>query len=218
MSIDQSISAVDSAALFEKSISDHWRLFQAEGIILILLGLTAIIISPLLTAHAATIVLGWLFLIGGATGLLSAFETQQAPGFGWSLLSAVAAMLAGGVLLWNPWQGSPTLSYVLIAFFNVDGILLMMLALQLRLEATPGWLWIMISGALDVVLAAIIIAGATGTVAWTMGLLVGIDLVWGGVSLIIMAHAARDAADLIRPVITREGVRRAQQPAHCFPP
>ena len=102
--------------------------------------------------------------------------------------------LAGGVLLWNPWQGLATLTYVLIAFFIIDGILIIILALQHRRELSGRWEWMMIGGVMDLVLAAIIISGLPGTLAWALGLLVGIDLVWGGISLIGMAVAARDPA------------------------
>jgi uncharacterized membrane protein HdeD (DUF308 family) len=192
MSTDKPISAADFAAVVKKSISDHWRLFLAEGIVLVLLGLAAIIIPPL-AGLATTIILGWLFLIGGAVGLVATFGAHQAPGFAWSLFSAIVAVLAGGVLLWNPWQGLATLTYVLIAFFIVDGILIIILALQHRRELTGRWEWMMIGGVMDLVLAAIIISGLPGTLAWALGLLVGIDLVWGGVSLIGMALTARNA-------------------------
>jgi uncharacterized membrane protein HdeD (DUF308 family) len=182
----------DLVTALKKSVHEHWRLFLAEGIVLIVLGLAAIIIPPL-AGLATTIFLGWLFLIGGAVGLVATFGAHQAPGFGWSLLSAIVALLAGIVLLWNPWQGLATLTFVLIAFFIIDGILVIILALQHRRELIGRWEWMMLGGVMDLVLAAIIISGLPGTLAWALGLLVGIDLVWGGVSLIAMALEARSA-------------------------
>lgn len=190
MSIDTPKSAAELAAAFKKSIAGHWRLFLAEGVVLIVLGLAAIIIPPL-AGLATTIIIGWLFLIGGSVGLVASFGAHQAPGFGWSLFSAIVALLAGFVLLWNPWQGLATLTYVLIAFFIIDGILIIVLALEHRRELTGRWEWMMIGGVMDLVLAAIIISGLPGTLAWALGLLVGIDLVWGGISLIGMALSAR---------------------------
>jgi uncharacterized membrane protein HdeD (DUF308 family) len=190
MSIDQPASAAELEAAIKKSLAEHWRLFLAEGIVLVVLGVAAIIIPPL-AGLATTIILGWLFLIGGTVGLVATFGAHQAPGYGWSLLSAVVAVLAGIVLLWNPWQGLATLTYVLIAFFLIDGILIIVLALQHRRELTGRWEWMMIGGIMDLVLALIIISGLPGTLAWALGLLVGVDLVWGGMSLIAMALAAR---------------------------
>jgi uncharacterized membrane protein HdeD (DUF308 family) len=194
MSINDPTGGAGLAAAFKKSISDHWRLFLAEGVVLVLLGLAAIVIPPL-AGLATTIILGWLFLIGGAVGLVSTFGAHQAPGFGWSLLSAIVAVLAGIVLLWNPWQGLATLTFVLIAFFIIDGVVIIILALQHRRELTGRWELMMFGGVMDLVLAAIIISGLPGTLAWALGLLVGIDLVWGGISLIAMALTARRLAE-----------------------
>jgi uncharacterized membrane protein HdeD (DUF308 family) len=193
MSTDQPTSPAALAAALTKSLGEHWRLFLAEGVVLVLLGLAAIVIPPI-AGLATTIIIGWLFLIGGAVGLVATFGAHRAPGFGWSLFSAIAALLAGIVLLWNPWQGLATLTYVLIAFFLIDGILIIVLALQHRRELTGRWEWMMIGGIMDLVLALIIISGLPGTLAWALGLLVGIDLVWGGMSLIAMALAARNAS------------------------
>jgi len=193
MTTNDPTSTADLAAALKKSISDHWRLFLAEGIVLILLGLVAIIVPPI-AGLATTIILGWLFVIGGAVGLVATSGARRAPGFGWSLISAALAVITGGILLWNPLQGLATLTYVLIVFFIIDGILIIILALQHRRELSGRWEWMMIGGVMDLVLAAIIISGLPGTLAWALGLLVGIDLVWGGASLIAMALAARNAS------------------------
>ena len=81
-----------------QAVHEHWVLFLVEGIILVVLGLLAIIIPPLATI-AVTIFLGWLFLISGIVGLVTTFWARHAPGFWWSLLSAVLAIAAGIVLL-----------------------------------------------------------------------------------------------------------------------
>jgi len=193
MTIDQPPSAAALGAALKKSISDHWRLFLAEGVVLVVLGLAAIVIPPV-AGLATTIIIGWLFVIGGAVGIVATSGAHRAPGFGWSMFSAILALVAGIVLLWNPWQGLATLTYVLIAFFLIDGILVIVLALEHRRELSGRWEWMMIGGVMDLVLALIIISGLPGTLAWALGLLVGIDLVWGGMSLIAMALAARNEA------------------------
>jgi len=178
-----------SAAL-TRSIHDHWRLFLAEGIVLSVLGLGAIVVPPI-AGLFATLFLGWLFLIAGVVGLVATLRARHAPGFGWSLLSALVAAIAGGVLLWNPLQGLVTLTYVLIAFFIVDGILIIGLAIAHRRQLSGKWEWMMVNGVIDLVLAGIVISGLPGTLVWALGLLVGIDMVFGGASLIAMALEAR---------------------------
>lgn len=193
MSTTQPSGIPDLAAALSKSLHEHWRLFVIEGVILTVLGLAAIVVPPL-AGLAATVFLGWLFLIAGIVGLVATFRARQAPGFGWSVFSAVAAVLAGGVLLWNPLAGLVTLTYVMIAYFVVDGIFTIALAIAHRRELSGKWEWMLLNGVIDLVLAGIIIAGLPGTFAWALGLLLGIDLVFGGGSLIAMGLAARKSA------------------------
>jgi uncharacterized membrane protein HdeD (DUF308 family) len=187
----------EGSVALTQSMHDHWGLFLAEGIALIALGVAAIVI-PIIAGLFAIPFLGWLFLIAGIVGLISTFRGRQAPGFGWSLLSALVALIAGAVLLWNPLQSVivlpqtvVTLAYVLIAFFIVDGILMIILAVAHLRELSAKWEWILANGIIDLILAGIIISGLPGTLVWALALLVGIDMLFGGASLIAMALEAR---------------------------
>ena len=187
-----SLNQPDSEGAFRRSLHDHWRAFLVEGIVLVILGIAAIALPPI-AGLAVTVVLGWLFLIGGVVGLIATFNQKNAPGFWWALISAAVSVLAGGVLLANPAAGVATLTYVLIAFFLVDGVIIIVMAFEHRRELSGRWEWMMLGGVMDLILAAIIISGLPGTLAWALGLLVGIDLVFGGMSLIAMALHARNS-------------------------
>jgi uncharacterized membrane protein HdeD (DUF308 family) len=179
-----------------KSMHDHWRVFLAEGILLVVLGFAAIVV-PLVAGLAATVFLGWLFLMAGILGLVATFRARAAPGFGWALASAIAAVIAGLLLLWNPFQGLVTLTYVLIAYFVADGVMMILLAVTHRSEFSGKWEWMAANGVIDIILALIIVSGLPHSLAWALGLLVGIDMVFGGASLIAMAMAARRASSAI---------------------
>jgi uncharacterized membrane protein HdeD (DUF308 family) len=175
-----------------QSIREHWGLFLAEGIILVVLGLLAIIVPPIATI-AVTIFLGWLFLISGIVGLVTTFWARHAPGFWWSLLSAVLAIAAGIVLLGWPIPGAVSLTLLLIAFFIIEGVLSILYAFEHKKELSGRWGWMLISGIIDLILAAIIWGGLPGTAAWALGLLVGINMLFGGSAMIAMALHARSA-------------------------
>ena len=187
-----SLNQQDIATAFKKSVHEHWKMYLIEGIVLVILGMAAIALPPI-AGLATALVLGWLFLFAGIVGLIATFGQKNAPGFWWALASAAIAVLAGGILLANPVQGVATLTYVLIAFFLIDGVIIIVMALEHRRELSGRWQWMMLGGVMDLILAAIIIAGLPGTLAWALGLLVGIDLVWGGFALIAMAMAAKQA-------------------------
>ena len=173
------------------SLHEHWVLFLVEGIILVILGLAAIIIPPIATL-AVEILLGWLFLISGVVGLITTFWMRHAPGFWWSLVSAILGIAAGIVLLLWPLSGVLSLTLVLIVFFGIEGVASIMFALEHKRELSGRWGWLLASGIVDLILAAIILAGLPGTAAWAIGLLVGINMVFGGSALIAMALHARD--------------------------
>jgi uncharacterized membrane protein HdeD (DUF308 family) len=175
-------------------LHSHWKFFLIEGIALLVLGVIAICIPPLAT-FAVELLIGWVILLSGVVGLAMTIRTRGAPGFGWSLLSAIIAIAAGALLLIWPLSGAFSLTVILTVFLAFEGVASVMYALAHRRERTARWGLMLFSGIVDLVLAAIIFSGLPGTAAWAIGLLVGINMVFGGSALIGIALQARtDAA------------------------
>jgi uncharacterized membrane protein HdeD (DUF308 family) len=184
----QDISRLQSE--MRAAVREHWKAFLFEGILLAILGLAAMVV-PLLASLAVAIFLGWMFLISGVAGLALTFWARQMPGFWWSLFSAVLAVLAGLVLLARPVQGVLTLTIIVGAYFLAEGVASIMYAIQHRRELSERWSWMLFAGLMDILIAAMIITGLPGSAEWAIGLLVGINLLFGGAALIGMALAAR---------------------------
>jgi uncharacterized membrane protein HdeD (DUF308 family) len=194
MTVTQPPDAAGIERAVENAIHEHWILFLIEGIVLVLLGIAAILL-PVIATITFTILIGWLFLISGGVGLVTTLWMRHAvPGFWWSLLSALVGIAAGILLLVWPITGALSLTIVLSAFFIVEGVASIMYAIEHRNQLTGRWGWMLVSGIIDLILAGIIMAGFPGTAAWALGLLVGINLLFGGVALIGMAMAARKPA------------------------
>jgi uncharacterized membrane protein HdeD (DUF308 family) len=174
------------------SLHQHWVLFLVEGIILLLLGLAAIVLPPIAT-FTVEILIGWLLLISGIVGLITTFRMRHAPGFWWALVSAILGIAAGVVLLRYPLSGMLSLTLILTVFFVIEGVASILYALEHKRELTGRWGWMLVSGIVDLILASIIFLGLPGTAAWAIGLLVGINMVFGGSALIAMALGARTA-------------------------
>jgi uncharacterized membrane protein HdeD (DUF308 family) len=175
------------------AIHAHWGLFLFEGVVLVVLGVAAIIL-PVIATLAFTLVIGWLFLISGGVGLVTTFWMRSAPGFWWALISALIGIIAGIILLIWPISGTVSLTLVLIAFFVVEGVATLMYAIDHRNQLTGRWGWMLMSGIVDLILAGIIFAGLPATATWALGLLVGINMLFGGTAMIGMALAARHQA------------------------
>ena len=180
-------------ARVSKSLHEHWTLFLVEGIILLVLGLVAVML-PVVATVAVEIIVGWLILVSGIVGLVTTFYMRRAPGFWWSLFSALIGTAAGVVLLLWPLNGALSLTLILTVFLAFEGIVSIMFALDHRRELSGRWVMMLLSGIVDLILASFIFSGLPGTAAWAIGLLVGINLIFGGTAVIAMAlHARRQA-------------------------
>jgi uncharacterized membrane protein HdeD (DUF308 family) len=180
-------------AAITNSLRAHWKFFLIEGIVLLILGAIAVCVPPVATV-TVEILIGWLILLSGVLGLVMTFQTRGSPGFGWSLLSAAVGIAAGVVLLLWPLSGVLTLTVILTAFLTVEGVVSIMYALAHRRESSSRWQMMLLSGIVDLILAGLILAGLPGTAAWAIGLIVGINLLFGGVALVAIALQARSVS------------------------
>jgi uncharacterized membrane protein HdeD (DUF308 family) len=177
-------------AAITASLHAHWKFFLIEGLALMLLGVIAVCVPPLATV-TVEIFIGWLVLLSGVLGLVMTFQTRGSPGFGWSLLSAVIGIAAGAVLLMWPLSGVFSLTLILSVFLAMEGVISIMYAFAHRRESSSRWQMMLVSGIVDLLLACIIVAGLPGTAAWAIGLIVGINLFFGGLALTTIALQAR---------------------------
>ena len=133
------------------TIHAHWKLVLAQGIVMMVLGFLAVA-EPNVATIAIGIFVGWLFFIGGIFRALSVWQSRGMPGFAWSLLTALLAIVLGLILIFRPLAGVLTLTMVLIAFFILEGITAIVLAVQHR-EHLRSWGWVLFSGIVDLLLA-----------------------------------------------------------------
>jgi uncharacterized membrane protein HdeD (DUF308 family) len=179
------------------SLRTNWKLFLVEGIVLVVLGAAAIIVPPIATL-TVTFFIGWILLFSGIAGLFTTFSMRPMPGFWWSLLSAIIGIAAGLMLLFSPATGAVSLTIVLVAFFIIEGIASIMFALEHRNELPGAWVMMLLSGIVDLVLGGMIFLGLPSSAAWAIGLLVGINMIFGGFALIAMAMQARNLGGGVR--------------------
>ena len=168
----------------------HSGLFVAQGIIMTLLGIAAVV-WPHISSVAVDFYVGWLFVFSGIMALGMMFFAPGASGFFWSLFTGALALFAGVLLLWHPVQGVATLTLVLVAFFIAEGVFQTAGAFAARSIFPESWGWMLISGVIDLVLAGLIIAGWPGSAAWALGIIVGVNLISSGVAITMVATTVR---------------------------
>ena len=169
-------------------LSRNWGWLLALGILMIVLGVFAIG-APQVATVAVQFALGWILVIAGIAEGIHAFMAQAWRGFLLELLSAILYLAVGVLLLVNPVGGALALTIVLAVFLIVEGIFKIMMALRVRDHR--GWGWLLASGILSVILGLLIWAEWPASGLWVIGLLVGIQLLFTGWSLVMLALAAR---------------------------
>ena len=170
----------------------YWRLFLAQGVIMVILGILAII-WPQISTTAVDYYVGWLFLLNGILGVVTMFYAQDVQAFLWSLLTAALSLFVGVMLIYHPSEGAVSLTMVLTAFFIVEGIVQIVASLSYRDVLPDSWGWMLVSGIVDLILAGLIIAYWPSTSSWVLGAVVGISLITSGLAVVMVALAGRDA-------------------------
>ena len=173
-----------------ENLKGKWGWLLTLGILMLIVGFCALSM-PFVAALASVLFLGWLLIIGGVLQGVHAFGQKHWGGLFWQLLIGVLYLLIGLMLIVEPLRSLLALTLLLAIFFVVEGIFRIIAAF--RLKPRDNWGWILLNGLVTLVLGALIWAEWPSAAVWAIGLLVGIDLIFGGWSMIMIALAARKA-------------------------
>jgi uncharacterized membrane protein HdeD (DUF308 family) len=151
------------------------------------LGILAIAV-PFAATLVTTIFLGWVLIVGGIVQAVHAIRARAWRGFPWVVVSAVIHLIAGVVLIAFPIVGTLTLTLVLAAFFAAEGVLKIIRSLQHR--GVARWGFLLFDGIVTLALGVLLLALWPGASVWAIGLLVGVHLLVGGMSMLLLASSA----------------------------
>jgi uncharacterized membrane protein HdeD (DUF308 family) len=154
---------------------------------LVVLGMVALG-HVLLASVFSALMFGWLLVIGGVGQVIEAVRTAGWRGSMLHLLEAVLCLLVGGLVLANPGRALEILTLLAGIFLTVEGVFRMVVALVWRL---PHWVWMFLSGLITLVLGLMVWSSWPSSSVWVLGTFLGIDLLFNGWSLIMLAIAAR---------------------------
>jgi uncharacterized membrane protein HdeD (DUF308 family) len=184
------MAVIQMALNFTEEFHEHWWSVLIEGIFLLVLGSVAIA-APFLAGIVITVLVGWLLIFVGLLGLWSSWSMRRVKGQGWEILSSIVAIMAGAAFFAWPIGGLVSLTLVLGAYLIVDGVATIALAVQHRRAKTRNWGWLLVNGILDLFVATAIVTLLPGVEAWLVGIIVGVDLIFAGISVIAMGWSAR---------------------------
>jgi uncharacterized membrane protein HdeD (DUF308 family) len=170
---------------------ENWWLFLILGTVLAILGMVALS-APLITAIAVTAVLGLVLIVGGILHAVHAFALDGARTVILGIVLSVFYILVGFFLMRNPISSVLTMTLLLGIFFVVSGIVKIAQSAQRQYHVLGVWGWYLFSGIVSLILGALIWSHWPSSAIWAIGLLLGIDLIVTGFSLIafgVMVHA-----------------------------
>jgi uncharacterized membrane protein HdeD (DUF308 family) len=171
-----------------KSVSNRGILW---GILTIILGLVAMG-SPLVAGLWTTLFFGIALLGAGVSMIVFAF---QAPSLGNAILKILFGILTvviGIAIISQPDIGLAKLTLFLGIYFIFDGFLAFILAWNVKPE--PGWGWMTFNGAVTVMLGWLILNNWPASALWAVGVLVGVRLLFAGVTMLTLGTAGRQVA------------------------
>ncbi|MFB6164369.1 MAG: HdeD family acid-resistance protein [Haloarculaceae archaeon] len=178
----------------ESDVEQMQRNWQSAGVIggvlVALLGLVALF-TPFVTGLVLTVALGAIMIIGGLIHVAAAFSAGSALGVVWEVILGLVYGIAGILVMANPTLGLATLTLLIIAFLFVEGIV----QLGWAVTGSRGHrLWMGISGAVALFLAALLWVGFPSTALWAVGVLFGVNLLSTGIAMILASRTGEEPA------------------------
>jgi len=182
------MSSIQSIQIqFPHEIVQYWGWFLVFGIALLLLGVAAVARSITATV-ASMLFFGWLLLLASGIEIAQAILVGQWAGFFHHLLAAILFGVAGFLLVTRPLISAETLTVFMAMFFLISGLYQLVASIALGL---PGWGWQAADGVITFILGALVLAQWPVSGLWAIGLLLGVDLIFYGVSWIALALTLR---------------------------
>ncbi len=165
------------------------------SIALIVIGLVAVAL-PQAGGLAVALYFGWLMLLAGAALLLLAWRTHAAEVMPLQVGLGIIYVLLGLFLILKPGAGLASLTLLLAGYLLLEGLLELLTAFRARPQA--GRTWLIVDGAVALVLALMIVTSWPSSAAWVVGTLVGINLIFSGISRLMVTGAVRRHVDVLK--------------------
>lgn len=182
------LSVPGLASVGLEELKSKWGWFLGLGIVLIVAGTIALGSAFLMTVFSMML-LGWLMIVGGVLEAIHAFGCKKWSGFFIDLLTGILYLVVGFMIVANPEASAVALTLLMAMFLIFGGIFRVVLALVVRYQ---HWGWVLLHGAINLVLGILIWRQWPLSGLWVIGLFVGIDMIFNGWSLVMLGLAAKN--------------------------
>ena len=166
----------------------NWFLWMIAGLISLFGGFFALA-NPLAATLTAELLAGWMFAAVGIMTMISAFGDQGWGGRILSILIGLIILMLGVNLIAHPLAGMVSLTLLVAIGLVVMGVLRILLALRSEF-AQLRWVLIL-SGAVSLLLGAMIMSNFPQSAALVLGVYLAVELISNGISLIVLSLARK---------------------------
>ena len=172
-----------------EGLAKSWKPLLAIGAIAIFIGCIAIAV-PAIASQVSTVFFGWILLIAGGFLIAAAFTAHSIGTVALRLLWALATIVVGFWLIVAPGDGTETLTLLLGLYFLFMGVTRVTVAFLARGQQGAGLVGL--SGFCGLVIGILILAEFPSSADWAIGLLVGVDLIFAGWTLLSVALVGKE--------------------------
>lgn len=172
-----------------------WVKWLILGILSLVFG-GFVLANPVAASLAVTTLAGILFMVSGGFQVFVGFDEETTGGKLLGIGLGILLLLLGVSLLFNPLQGVISLALVVTILFAANGIARLIMSFQMK--ETPYFWPMLLSGVLSVLLAGYIAANFFAVAPQLLGILLGIELLFNGVGLIVLAFFLRTGGDALK--------------------
>jgi len=158
------------------------------SVVMIVAGFLAIAV-PQAAGIAVNLLVGWLLVFSGVAHLVFAWHTRTTGGILWELLLGILYIYVGAYLLFHPVAGLASLTLAIAIYLFAEGVL--ELILSFRLRPMRGSNWLLFDGIITLILGVMIWRTWPSSTEWVVGTLVGISMLFSGISRLMISLAAR---------------------------
>jgi uncharacterized membrane protein HdeD (DUF308 family) len=174
-----------------EGLARSWKALMTVGVLAIVVGCIAIVV-PAVASVGTAIFIGWILVVAGAFLVAGAFTAHSIGSVVLRLLWAFLTIIVGLWLIAEPHNGTLTLTLVLGIYFLFMGITRIAVAFMGRGQQGAGLVGL--SGFAGLLIGILVLAKFPSSADWAIGLLVGIDLIFAGWTLVSVALVGKDLA------------------------
>ncbi|ATB40380.1 hypothetical protein CYFUS_005829 [Cystobacter fuscus] len=182
-------SNIDTGKTPQRNMSGLWGGPFVMGLLLSLLGIVALG-AVVITSVASVVFFGSMLVVAGVFEIVHAFRVRKTGPFLMFLLGGVLSIVVGAMVLARPGSGLVAMTLLLAGYFFASGLFRGITSI---VDRYAGWGWDFAYGIVSVVLGVIISSQMPTSTLWALGLVVGVEILSRGISIMAGALAVRGA-------------------------